>query len=52
MLSLAAATLVHYLVEVPGERWLRAVLKKAQPPEILGPLPARVDQRGQSQSVP
>jgi peptidoglycan/LPS O-acetylase OafA/YrhL len=43
MLSLVAATVVHYLVEVPGERWLRAVFKKVQAREILGPLPARVD---------
>jgi peptidoglycan/LPS O-acetylase OafA/YrhL len=39
IVSIIAATLLHYLVEIPGERWVRTSfsLKKPQPPVILVP---------------
>ena len=47
LVSIAAATVLHYFVEVPGERWTRTLLtlKKPLRPAILGPLPGRVEQR-------
>jgi peptidoglycan/LPS O-acetylase OafA/YrhL len=43
--SLVVATLLHYLVEVPGERWSRTMLSRVQTPAIPGPLPDSLDQR-------
>jgi peptidoglycan/LPS O-acetylase OafA/YrhL len=47
IVSLAAAILLHYLVEVPGERWTRTLftLKKPLTPAILASMPERVNRR-------
>jgi peptidoglycan/LPS O-acetylase OafA/YrhL len=47
IVSLAVAILLHYLVEVPGERWTRTLftLKKPLTPAILASLPERVNRR-------
>jgi peptidoglycan/LPS O-acetylase OafA/YrhL len=46
IVSLVAATLLHYLVEAPGARWLRITLQKPLRPALVGSLPERVDDRG------
>ncbi len=45
--SVIVATLLHYLVEVPGERWSRTLFMRKKPltPAILTPLPEPVEQR-------
>ena len=45
--SLIVATLLHYLVEIPGERWSRALFRLNKPltPATLAPLPETVEQR-------
>lgn len=34
LVSLIVATLLHYLVEVPGGRWLRTAMSRRQPPAV------------------
>jgi peptidoglycan/LPS O-acetylase OafA/YrhL len=45
--SVVMAILLHYVVEVPGERWARTLLtlKKPLTPAVLSPVPERVEQR-------
>jgi peptidoglycan/LPS O-acetylase OafA/YrhL len=45
--SVIVATLLHYLVEVPGERWSRTLLMRKKPltPAILAPLAEPAEQR-------
>jgi len=45
IVSVAAAILLHYLVEAPGARWSRVKLQKPLTPALVGPLPAPVEQR-------
>ena len=34
LVSLVAATVLHYLVEVPGGRWVRTALSRRRPPAV------------------
>jgi peptidoglycan/LPS O-acetylase OafA/YrhL len=45
IVSVAAATLLHYFVEAPGARWARVRLQKPLQPALVGALPERIDKR-------